>query len=217
MAAPLRSTSSPEDRQTINCLFCGKSQEVARRAMSITCKFCNKSLKLEDIAIKQYEARRLIATLGVVTIEKKGSAITDAIKCGGLIVRGKVKGTVEAHGPVLIGPEAEVKGDVKAPTLAVGAGAVLEGQYKIGWKEGEPAEQSEAPPPGEPSSTPEPPAETEAKDPTATADPASSAADRGWPDARSRTPSRAGSPPRPAPRDGCGSIRRTRQRSASPR
>jgi hypothetical protein len=144
MAAPLRSTSSPEDRQTINCLFCGKSQEVARRAMSVTCKFCNKSLKLEDIAIKQYEARRLIATCGVVTIEKKGSAITDAIKCGGLIVRGKVKGAVESQGPVLIGPEAEVKGDVKAPTLAVGAGAVLEGQYKIGWKDGDPAENSDA-------------------------------------------------------------------------
>jgi cytoskeletal protein CcmA (bactofilin family) len=155
MAAPLRSTSSPEDRQTINCLFCGKSQEVARRAMSVTCKFCNKSLKLEDIAIKQYEARRLIATCGIVTIEKKGSAITDSIKCGGLIVRGKVKGAVESQGPVLIGPEAEVKGDVKAPTLAVGAGAVLEGQYKIGWKEGDPAENSEPLPPGEPSEAPE--------------------------------------------------------------
>jgi hypothetical protein len=156
MAAPLRSTSSPEDRQTINCLFCGKSQEVARRAMSVTCKFCNKSLKLEDIAIKQYEARRLIATCGVVTIEKKGSAITDAIKCGGLIVRGKVKGAVESQGPVLIGPEAEVKGDVKAPTLAVGAGAVLEGQYKIGWKDEELAERTDAPPPGDPSETPGP-------------------------------------------------------------
>ena len=138
MAAPLRSTSSPEDRQTINCLFCGKSQEVARRAMSVTCKFCNKSLKLEDIAIKQYEARRLIATLGVVTIEKKGSAITDAIKCGGLIVRGKVKGAIEAQGPVLIGPEAEVKGDVSAPAIAIGSGAVLEGNYRIGPGAGEP-------------------------------------------------------------------------------
>ena len=163
MATPLRSTSSPEDRQTINCLFCGKSQEVARRAMSVTCKFCNKSLKLEDIAIKQYEARRLIATCGIVTIEKKGSAITDSIKCGGLIVRGKVKGQVESHGPVLIGPEAEVKGDVKAPTLAVGAGAVLEGQYKIGWKEEQPAELSDATPPGEPSDAPEPDAEAAAE------------------------------------------------------
>jgi cytoskeletal protein CcmA (bactofilin family) len=41
---------------------------------------------------------------------------------------------VESQGPVLIGPEAEVKGDVTAPTLAVGAGAVLEGQYAIGAK-----------------------------------------------------------------------------------
>jgi hypothetical protein len=133
MASPTPSRPT-EDRQTIKCLYCQKPQEVARRAISITCKFCHKPLKLEDIAIKQYEARRQIATCGVVTVEKKGSAMTDSIKCGGLIVRGKVKGTVESQGPVLIGPEAEVKGDVTAPILAVGAGAVLEGQYEIGAK-----------------------------------------------------------------------------------
>ena len=194
MAAPLRSTSSPEDRQTINCLFCGKSQEVARRAMSVTCKFCNKSLKLEDIAIKQYEARRLIATCGVVTIEKKGSAITDAIKCGGLIVRGKVKGAVESQGPVLIGPEAEVKGDVKAPTLAVGAGAVLEGQYKIGWKDAEPAERSDAEPPGEPSDTPEPEQDSDDTSAMTATEPAPTAAKK----SASGTPSNF---PPPAKRD----------------
>src|SRR5438094_10637167 len=132
MPAPTTTTRPPEDRHTITCLYCAKPQQVARRAMSITCKFCHKPLKLEDIAIKQYEARRQIATCGVVTVEKKGSAITDSIKCGGLIVRGKVKGAVESHGPVLLGPEAEVKGDVTAPTIAVGAGAILEGQYEIG-------------------------------------------------------------------------------------
>ena len=132
---PNQPQKPPEDRHTITCLYCGKPQDVARRAMSITCRFCHKSLKLEDIQIKQYEARRQIATCGVVTVEKKGSAVTVSIKCGGLIVRGKVKGTVESQGPVLIGPEAEVKGDVSAPTLAVGAGAVLEGQYEIGRKE----------------------------------------------------------------------------------
>ena len=134
MAAANPISRPPEDRHTIVCLYCRKPQEVARRAMSITCKFCHKPLKLEDVAIKQYEARRQIATCGVVTVEKKGSAITDSIKCGGLIVRGKVRGTIESQGPVLIGPEAEVKGDVTAPALAVGAGAVLEGQYAIGAK-----------------------------------------------------------------------------------
>jgi hypothetical protein len=140
MAAP-QTPKPPEDRHAITCLYCGKGQEVARRAMSITCKFCHKPLKLEDVAIKQYEARRQIATCGIVTVEKKGSAVTDSIRCGGLIVRGKVKGTVESLGPVLIGPDAEVKGDVTAPTVAVGAGAVLEGHYEVGIKS-----RSEEPP-----------------------------------------------------------------------
>src|SRR5437016_6351237 len=111
--------------------------------MSITCKYCHKSLKLEDIAIKQYEARRQIVTCGVVTVEKKGSAVAE-ILCGGLIVRGKVKGTVKSNGPVLIGPDAEVKGDVSAPSLAVGAGAVLEGQYEIRPREDVVAEAPQA-------------------------------------------------------------------------
>jgi cytoskeletal protein CcmA (bactofilin family) len=49
-----------------------------------------------------------------------------------MIVRGKVKGHITSRGPVLIGPESEVKGDVTAPTLAVGAGAILDGNYAIG-------------------------------------------------------------------------------------
>jgi hypothetical protein len=133
-----------EDQHTVYCLYCFKPQVVGRRAMSITCKFCHKPLKLEDIAIKDYQARRVIATCGIVTIEKKGNAVTDKIQCGGLIVRGKVKGTVQSSGPVLVGPDAEVKGDVTAPTLAVGAGAVLEGHYEIGQKPDEPPEQATA-------------------------------------------------------------------------
>ena len=143
---PAPTTPKPsEDRHTITCLFCAKPQEVARRAMSITCKFCHKPLKLEDMTIKTYESRRTIATCGVVTVEKKGSAVVqDALKCGGLIVRGKVKGPVQSQGPVLIGPEAEVKGDVTAPALAVGAGAVLEGQYEIGAKSTETPSENES-------------------------------------------------------------------------
>jgi cytoskeletal protein CcmA (bactofilin family) len=58
--------------------------------------------------------------------------VTDRILCGGAVIRGKVKGAIDSRGPVLVGPEAEIKGDVTAPTLAVGAGAILEGQYRIG-------------------------------------------------------------------------------------
>jgi hypothetical protein len=122
---------SPDDRQVIVCLYCNKPQEVGRKTMSMTCKFCHKSLKLEDQRFDKYEARRAIETVGMVTVEKKGNVITDRINCGGLIVRGKVKGNVTSRGPVLVGPEAEIKGDITAPTLAVGAGAILDGQYNI--------------------------------------------------------------------------------------
>jgi len=120
------------DRATIYCIYCDKPQEVSTRAQSITCKFCYKPLKLKDESISAYAARRSVETVGIVTIEKRGNVVADRIICGGLIVRGKVKATIKSRGPVLVGPEAEIKGDVTAPSLAVGAGAILEGHYSIG-------------------------------------------------------------------------------------
>src|SRR5947208_9125526 len=130
----LTSSSPTDDRISIVCYHCDKPQDVSRKAQSLTCKYCYKSLKLQDESIQQYAARRAIETVGIVTIEKKGNVVADRIVCGGLIVRGKVKGAVVSKGPVLVGPEAEVKGNVTAPSLAVGAGAVLEGTYAIGPK-----------------------------------------------------------------------------------
>ena len=123
---------APDDRQVVVCLYCARPQEVGRKTLSMTCKFCNKSLRLEDIRFKEYQARRSIETCGIVTVEKKGNVITDRIQCGGLVVRGKLKGNVQSRGPVLVSPEAEIRGDITAPTLAVGAWAILEGRYNIG-------------------------------------------------------------------------------------
>ena len=133
---------TPDDHLIrIVCLYCGKQLEVGRKAMSVTCKFCHKPLKIEDIPIRAYEARRNIDTCGIVTVEKKGNVVADRILCGGAIVRGKVKANITSRGPVLVGPEAEIKGDVTAPTLAIGAGAILQGKYEIGPEAGKPKEE----------------------------------------------------------------------------
>ncbi len=132
--ASLAPKSAGDDRTTITCLHCNQPQEVGRRAMTITCKFCNKALRLEDMPFTGYQARRTIETCGMVTVEKKGNVVADRILCGGLVVRGKIKGNITSRGPVLVGPEAEIRGDIEAPTLAVGAGAVLLGQYRVGLK-----------------------------------------------------------------------------------
>ena len=131
MASPLTS-SQPDDGQIVICLYCNQPQEISRRAMTITCKHCHKSLRVEDVVIKQYEARRVIGTVGIITVEKRGNVVADKLQCGGMVVRGKVKGTIISRGPVIVGPEAEIKGDVTAPAMAVGAGAILEGNYRVG-------------------------------------------------------------------------------------
>ena len=149
--------------QTIVCLYCGKSQEVGRRAMTVTCKYCYKTLKLEDLTFKGYEARRQIDTCGIVVIEKKGQVVSERMLCGGLVARGRIKGNIVSRGPVLVGPEAEIRGDVVAPTLAVGAGAVLHGHYRIGYADPEPnrptaSVSTAAPPPPAAAPSPDSPA-----------------------------------------------------------
>jgi hypothetical protein len=121
----------PSDRQAILCLHCGKPQEVGRKAMSVTCKFCSKSLKLEDVKITRYEARRVIETCGTVTIDKKGHVVSD-VRCVNLQLRGKLKGDVVGLRNVEVAGDAELKGDVTAGSLNVAPGAMLEGFYRIG-------------------------------------------------------------------------------------
>ena len=132
MASSAYNVPAPHDRQTIVCLYCDKPMEIGMRTLSATCKHCHKPLRFENVRIDKYEARRAIETCGNVVVEKKGNVVSDRIHCGGMVVRGKVKGHITSRGPVLVGPEAEIKGDMTAPTLAVGAGAILEGKYRIG-------------------------------------------------------------------------------------
>lgn len=132
MSNPANLQFQPEDRQTIICLYCAKTQEVSRRAITVSCRYCGKPLKLEDIVIRDYVARRAIETCGIVVVEKKGQVVADRILCSNLVVRGRVKGAVVCRETAYVGNEAEIRGDVTAHSIAVGAGAVLQGYYKIG-------------------------------------------------------------------------------------
>lgn len=135
MAKPAHSIDvRPEDQQTIVCLYCALAQEVSRRAITVTCKACHKRLTLDDMTFNQYASKRSIDTCGIVIVEKKGQVVaSERLLCGGLVARGRIKANIVSRGPILVGPDAEIRGDVIAPTLAVGAGAVLEGNYRIGY------------------------------------------------------------------------------------
>jgi hypothetical protein len=162
MASPEYKVPTPDDRVAIICLHCDRQQEVSRKAMSVTCKFCSKRLRLEDLKIKQYEARRVIETCGIVTVEKKGNVVTDRIDCGSLLVKGKVKGEVNSRGTVVLEADAEIKGDITAASLVIGPGAMIEGKLEIRPRAAEaPATPGESPAPTAPATgaapTPAPP------------------------------------------------------------
>ncbi|MCC6241162.1 MAG: polymer-forming cytoskeletal protein [Phycisphaerales bacterium] len=129
---PRFNPQTSEDRITVICLHCQKPIEVPRRVITFTCKYCHKPLRLEDIQFKKYEARRVIETCGTITIEKNGNVVAEQVRCGAMIVRGKLRGNVSSRSNVLVGPEAQIRGNVTAPQIAIGAGAILEGDYRIG-------------------------------------------------------------------------------------
>ncbi len=136
MARVLKSAAKPaakaDDLVTIVCLYCGKPQQVGRKAMSLPCRHCHKSLRVEDVLLNRYEARRLIETCGTITIERNGNVFADQLTCGSLLIRGQLKGNVLSRGPVVLDASAQVRGDISAPTLTIAEGARLQGKCTIG-------------------------------------------------------------------------------------
>jgi cytoskeletal protein CcmA (bactofilin family) len=132
MPLPDTSLSPGDDRQVINCIHCGAPQPVSRRAISINCRVCSRQLKVESVVIESYQSRRIIETCSSVTVERKGNVFSERIVCGSLVLHGRARANVVSRGPVEVGPHAELRGSIVAPTIAVGEGAVLEGDYRIG-------------------------------------------------------------------------------------
>jgi hypothetical protein len=120
------------DRKIIRCIYCQLPQPVSQRALSVSCKYCHRAMRVESLTVHDFHARRAIEICAPFVIEKTGNVSSDRVLCHSLVVRGRLKANTLSRGPVLVGPEAHIKGDVTAPTLAVSEGAKLEGNYRIG-------------------------------------------------------------------------------------
>jgi len=91
-------TLAVQTRQII-CIHCGGHNEVGLKAMSVFCKHCSRRLVVEDFQIKGFHAARSFDTCGDVIVEKRGQ-LAAFVRAKNLVVRGKVKGDVEARGRV---------------------------------------------------------------------------------------------------------------------
>lgn len=100
--------------------------------MSTSCPKCYKGLVIEDVVIKTAHAVRKVQTCGKVLVEAKGRLIATSVEAAqGVEVQGVLEGNVVSGGPVRIGPGAQWKGDLKAPSLRVELGARIARGYFV--------------------------------------------------------------------------------------
>lgn len=71
-----------------------------------------------------------INSKGFVKIDV-GTVVIGKVICTSVVVAGAVKGDIEVNGPVVIDSTAVVKGDIKAKSIQVNSGAVIDGHCSL--------------------------------------------------------------------------------------
>jgi len=128
---PVTVNRRESDVKRIVCTYCGGTDEVSLKAMSVFCPHCHKRLILEDYKIDSYYCVREFFTCGDVVVERKGHVVAP-IKAASLTVKGKVQGSVVALGLVTISKTGSFKGEIAAPALNLEKGAVVDAFLRIG-------------------------------------------------------------------------------------
>ena len=69
---------------------------------------------------------------GIVKIDV-GTVVIGSISCTSVLVAGAVKGNIEVNGPVIVDSTAVVKGDIKAKSIQINSGAVIDGHCSLAY------------------------------------------------------------------------------------
>ena len=100
--------------------------------MSTVCPGCQKTVMVEDVVVRNYRPTKILQTCGRVVIRRGGRIAAELVEAHqGLEVQGALQGNVVSGGPVLIGSKAQWRGDCRAPSLVVKAGARVEGGHFV--------------------------------------------------------------------------------------
>lgn len=119
--------------RTIHCPHCGLAQDVSITAQSVVCHVCNRSMQIADHKITHYSATTQLETCGAISVEKKASVIVQKrVVAESLSLRGSLKGDAVVFEGARISSGGYLKGNLKARTLVVEEGAVIQGYLEIG-------------------------------------------------------------------------------------
>lgn len=116
----------------MQCYLCRHRFEVGRRAQSTACPACGRAVIVGDVIVKQLKPVSTVKTCGRVVVHRKGRVIAHVVEAHlGVEVQGALDAKVLSGGPVLIGAKAQWKGDCRAPSMIVKAGARVTGNFVV--------------------------------------------------------------------------------------
>ena len=123
----MRDQSAP---RTVQCYHCRQLFDVPPRAMSISCPWCYKRVGLDDMLIKGICWTSKLQTCGRVTVQAKAQLVAPLVEASqGIDVHGEAEGILISAGQIYVGPKARVKGQLRAPSIKVERGGVIDGAF----------------------------------------------------------------------------------------
>lgn len=117
-------------RRTL-CTQCDRPLDVDDAAKSVSCPHCNTRVVTEAMVVEAYVAVRRFATANRMRITKKG-IVYAAVRADALEVDGVLQGDAVSLTSIRVGKTANVKGSLRAATLALEPGASFVGEVAIG-------------------------------------------------------------------------------------
>jgi hypothetical protein len=126
--------SKTDGQYDVHCYHCGRRMTVGRRAQSTSCPGCSRRVVIEDIVVRTYHAVVNAETCGKLIVAKGGHVVVQKriVAFKGIEVEGKLQcREAISAGPVLLGPKAEWKGNLRAAALAVKSGGSIQAGHFI--------------------------------------------------------------------------------------
>jgi hypothetical protein len=116
----------PVGVKILQCLKCGKEICIDKNAQAVTCRYCYHGNDLSDHKVKTALGKKL-ETHGTLYLKRKGSIEISDIRVGNAVIKGRIKGNLNAFGTVEILKRGEVYGKITCSKLIVKKGGIFSG------------------------------------------------------------------------------------------
>jgi len=117
-------------KKRVNCFKCNGEIFTDEKAQAATCQHCYHRNDLSDHKVKTLLGINL-ETHGTLHLKKRGIIEISSISVGNAVVKGKIKGDVNARGTVEIYKTGEIYGEITCRKLIVNKGGTFSGKVKM--------------------------------------------------------------------------------------